>query len=208
MIARSEAEEHLRIIRTLMERGTIYRALSAPAALVGALLSLAAAALVFILERRSGTPVSSHTFAAIWSVVFVVTAVTSLYLIKCDADRRGEPFLSHGARSALRAMLPALLVAAVLTLGSFLGGTVPQQVPWWMALYGVALLGMTHFAPRSVVILGWAFTIAGALALCGVPQNALAGVLTHPMDAPSLLMALSFGLFHLVYALCTWPRKA
>ena len=209
MIARSEAEEHLRIIRSLMEKATIYRALSAPAALVGGILSCAASAFVPVLEHREGgTAIPSATFTEVWSVVFFATAATSLFLIKRDADRRGEPFLSNGSRSAFRAMLPAMLVAGVLTLVSFARDTVPQQVPWWMALYGVALLGMWHFAPKSIVVLGWAFTLAGAAALCGLPQAILAGILPRPSDLPSFLMAGTFGLFHLIYAACTWPRRA
>ncbi len=208
MIARSEAEEHLRVIRTLMERSTIYRALSAPAALVGGLLSLSASAAIFFWERAGETPISSLAFTGIWSVVFVATAATSLILIKRDADRRGEPFLSHGARSALRAMLPAMLVAGILTAASIPEGMVPRVVPWWMALYGVALLGMTHFAPQSIVVLGWAFTLAGAVALTGTFDRLLAVAPSYPSDVPAFLMAASFGLFHLVYAACTWPRKA
>jgi len=146
--------------------------------------------------------------AQVWSVVFFATAATSLFLIKRDADRRGEPFLSNGSRSAFRAMLPAMLVAGVLTLVSFARDTVPQQVPWWMALYGVALLGMWHFAPKSIVVLGWAFTLAGAAALCGLPQAIVAGILPSPSNLPSFLMAGTFGLFHLIYAACTWPRRA
>ena len=38
MNERTRAEEHLRVIRSLMERATIYRAISAPTALVGGLL--------------------------------------------------------------------------------------------------------------------------------------------------------------------------
>ena len=37
---RSKAEEDLRVIRSLMERATVYRAISAPAALVAGLLSI------------------------------------------------------------------------------------------------------------------------------------------------------------------------
>ncbi len=40
MATHSEAEEHLRVIRSLMERGTIYRAISAPVALAGGLCSI------------------------------------------------------------------------------------------------------------------------------------------------------------------------
>ena len=41
MDERQRAEEHLRVIRTLMERATIYRAISAPTALAGGLIALA-----------------------------------------------------------------------------------------------------------------------------------------------------------------------
>ena len=75
MIARSEAEEHLRIIRSLMEKATIYRALSAPAALVGGLASLAGAGFILAFEHHDGgTAIPSATFMEIWTVVFTVTA--------------------------------------------------------------------------------------------------------------------------------------
>jgi hypothetical protein len=209
MIARSEAEEHLRIIRTLMERATIYRALSAPAALVGGLLSLGAAGFVVAYQHREGgTAVPSAMFMDVWSVVFVITAAVSLLLIKRDAARRDEPFLSVGFRSAMQAMLPAMLVAGVLTIVSFTRATVPGLVPYWITFYGLALLGMTHFAPRSVGMLGWAFTLTGAAALSGLLDPLLLPYVPRPSDYPSLLMGGTFGLFHLIYAACTWPRRA
>ena len=43
MDPRPKAEEDLRVIRSLMERATVYRAISAPTALVAGLLSIFAA---------------------------------------------------------------------------------------------------------------------------------------------------------------------
>ena len=45
---RSKAEEDLRVIRSLMERATVYRAISAPAALVAGFLSIFAAAAIYL----------------------------------------------------------------------------------------------------------------------------------------------------------------
>jgi hypothetical protein len=61
-------------------------------------------------------------------------------------------------------------------------------------------------------VLGWAFLIAGALAVVGlldqlIGSRALFGSeLPEFIDGPCILMGVTFGLFHLVYAACTWPR--
>ena len=52
MDERKRAEEHLRVIRSLMERATIYRAISAPTALVGSILALALSATVWVREHH------------------------------------------------------------------------------------------------------------------------------------------------------------
>ena len=49
------AEEHLRAIRLLMERATIYRAISAPTALVGGLLSVGLAAAMLVWQAGDGS---------------------------------------------------------------------------------------------------------------------------------------------------------
>jgi len=164
MIDRTEAEDHLRVIRSLMEKATIYRALSAPAALIGGLLSVGASVLVPCLERTGiGTEAVLQAFYMVWSAVFIVTAIASL--------KTGNSTL------------------------------------WWIACYGLALLAMTHFAPRSIVILGWCFVASAALAISGILEFIFQGWQPHPGDGPSLLLGFTFGLFHIVYAACTWPRR-
>jgi hypothetical protein len=215
MIARSEAEDHLRVIRSLMEKATIYRALSAPAALVGGTLSVAASAFLMWYERHNGpNEITSNFFGAVWAGVFALTAGISLLLIWRDARRRGEPFLSIGFRSAVIAMLPPMLFAALITLAHTIRNTVHYSVPWWIALYGLALLAMAHFAPRSIAVLGWAFLIAGAVCVGGMldfwigSRYSFGADLPEFINGPCVLMGITFGLFHLVYAACTWPRRS
>ena len=71
---RSEAEEDLRVIRSLMERATVYRAISAPAALVASLLSIFAAAAIHL---NHATRFSAHEFAVIWLIVLALSALAS-----------------------------------------------------------------------------------------------------------------------------------
>lgn len=217
MIARSEAEDHLRVIRSLMEKATIYRALSAPAALAGGVLSLAASVFLMWYERYNGpADITSNFFAITWGIVLIITAVISLLLIWRDANRRGEPFLSIGFRSAMSAMFPPMLFAALVTLANLMRGTVHYNVHWWIALYGLALLAMSHFAPRSIVILGWAFLIAGALCAGGLLEQWIGtrslfgdeSQVPEFIDGPCILMGATFGLFHIIYAACTWLRRA
>jgi hypothetical protein len=213
MIPRSEAEDHLRVIRSLMEKATIYRALSAPAALAGGILSLSAAAFLIWYERHNGADsITSNFFAVVWGGVLLMTVIVSLVLIRNDAQRRNEPFLSIGFRSAMNAMLPPMLFAGIITAAHAMRGTIHYHVHWWITLYGLALLAMAHFAPRSIAVLGWAFLIAGALAVVGlldqlIGSRALFGSeFPEFIDGPCILMGVTFGLFHLVYAACTWPR--
>lgn len=65
---RSAAEEHLRVIRELMERATVYRAVSAPAALFCGLIALSVSGLALIPGRFS--PCASITLSSpgSWSV--------------------------------------------------------------------------------------------------------------------------------------------
>jgi hypothetical protein len=214
MIPRSEAEDHLRVIRSLMEKATIYRALSAPSALVGGLLSLSASVFLMWYERHNGpNDITSAVFTIVWGIVFALTAIISLVLIRRDARRRGEPFISIGFRSALWATMPAMTFAALQTLAAVLRQSVHYLVPWWITFYGIALLAMGHFAPRSISILGWCFLIAGAVSVGGMldqflgAQPHFGSELPYYIDGPCLLMGFTFGLFHLVYAACTWSRR-
>ena len=100
------AEDHLRVIRALMERATIYRAISAPTALVGGLLALAVAA----LSARWKAYDSNTAFRFEWGTTLFLTLLANTLYIAGEARRRGDPLISPGMKMALRAVLPAMLV--------------------------------------------------------------------------------------------------
>ena len=195
----AQANEQLRVIRSLMERATIYRAISAPTALVGGLLSLIASVVV-----PDG---NARRFVVGWLLVLVLTLAANTWFIRQKAKREGGKIFSSGLRLAIRAALPVLLVTAALT-ASLWGNDGGQGVALLMATvwtlgYGLALLSTATFAPRSLIVFGWIYLATGLLAGQIVYQN-LSHSISHPA---SLLMGLSFGGYHLVYAVCTWPRK-
>jgi hypothetical protein len=110
-------------------------------------------------------------------------------------------------RLALRAMLPGLFGGGVVTLLIFALGPA-LVVSLWVLFYGISLLAASHFAPKSICWLGRAFFVAGVALLAGgfvVVADVERG---SQFLAAQDIMGGTFGLFHLIYAACTWPRGA
>lgn len=188
-----------------MEKAAIYRAMSAETALIGGILSVAVAGYLAFAGLQNDD-YSAGLFACAWLVVLAITASASAVLIRRDALRRGEPFISPGLRSASRAMLPPLLTGAVVS-ALFVVVSFRFLPSFWMLFYGLALLATAHFAPPSIFRLGWAFVLAGLACLVMVVTR-MVRILPDRELEPAIQMAVTFGLFHLIYAACTWPRKA
>ncbi len=219
MPSRSDAEEHLRVIRSLMERATFYRAIAAPAAAIGGSLAIVASFafgswLPLLWPAEQGAPVREvmpGSFTWLWTTVLVVTASVNFLFLWRDAQRRGDPFVSPGMKFALRAVLPSYVVAAFWTWQFSYAANPTILVPVWLICHGVALLATGHFAPRSLVWLGWAFLIAGLALIDPVARSVHAfhddpAARLHHLLQAQMWMASTFGLFHLIYAACAWPR--
>ncbi len=111
-------------------------------------------------------------------------------------------------RAALCALAPCWLVAAILT-AFWLG--IPWLLPmFWMILYGLGLLATRYFAPRSIVLLGWAFVAGGLFSLLVFmgPHTQDHFMQLLELRSANLAMGGTFGVFHIIYAACTWPRKS
>ena len=218
MPTRSEAEEHLRVIRSLMEKATIYRAISAPTALVGGLCSVMFGAWLHFRWRTPPAELEmefGRIFIIGWLGVLAITAVTNAILIRNAARRRNEPFVSPAMRKALWALFPAMLCGGFFTLGFLFAGSHPGR--WllpqvWMLCYGLGLLATAQFAPRSILVLGSCFLSAGLLSFVFEHFNEKDGLFGdgaagRPVTE-NLLMVATFGFFHLIYAACVSPRRA
>jgi hypothetical protein len=204
---RSKAEADLRVIRSLMERATVYRAISAPAALVAGFLSIFAAAAIYLNDQTSiNRPVQGRAFGAIWLIVLILAVAANAFFIWREAKKDSRPFISSGMKLSVRAIAPNLLIPAAVTIwflvAGYKGAAEQEVVVVWIAFYGLALLSTALFAPRSLVSLGWAFLLT-ALALPAL-KNLVAEL---PANLPNIAMGITFGLYHLIYAVCAWPRK-
>ena len=191
MTTQEEAVEQLRVIRSVMERATIFRALSGETALIGGAAALAAA---WLSEGR-------HVWAwAVWWLVGLVLVIAfnvfQIYRLKTAYHR---PFWSPGLRVALRGVMPSLIAGGFLGLIFVRADQDRAAACMWILHYGLALLAIREFAPKSMVWLGWAFVIFGVVSLAGV-SNVVDGLTLWMRTLNgSRLMAITFGGFHLIY---------
>jgi hypothetical protein len=210
MEPQSSAEEDLRVIRSLMERATVYRAVSAPSALVAGLLSLLTAGAVYInneVHPVIGRAVRPREFVVAWLAVFTLSLLTNVYFLWREAKMSGRPFISSGMKLALRTILPTLFIPALFTIWflkrGYLGAQELQLVGVWVAFYGLALLSTGLFAPRSLYLLGWAnLAVSLFIPILGDVIDDITD------DAPDAIMGLTFGVFNVIYAILTWRRAA
>lgn len=193
------AAAHLKTIRALMERATVYRALSAPAALVAGVLTLLVCGVLLRLEPSSR--LSPQGFIWLWIGVLGVVTAYNFRLLYRSAERRGDPFASSGMKLALRAVAPPLLAGFVLS--STLSNHYTDVVSCWILFYGLGLLAMGSFAPRSLLLLGGGFFVCGLASFSPVIR-ALDG---RQWQSAVSYMALTFGALHLIYAVCVFLHQ-
>ena len=203
MTTHQEAAEQLRVIRTMMERATIFRALSGEAALVGGAMSVAAG---WMSEGKAG-----WNWAGIWLGGLAVVILFAVWQLMRLAHSHSRPLWSHGLKVALRGALPPLIAGGFIGLLNLrMGGPSAEMAAacFWIIHYGLALLAIREFAPKSMIWLGLAFLGSGLLALA-------AGTFVQSMNpllvrlGASGLMAVTFGGFHLLYgaAIVTTTRR-
>ncbi|MCW1885278.1 hypothetical protein OKA04_11105 [Luteolibacter flavescens] len=203
MTTHQEAAEQLRVIRTMMERATIFRALSGEAALIGGAMSLAAG---WISEDRHG-----WKWGSVWLGGLAIVLVFAIWQLLRAAHAHKRIVWSHGLKVALRGATPSLVVGGfvgLLYLRSGMPGAEMLSACFWILHYGLALLAIREFAPKSMIWLGLAFLIVGLAALAGMTLFQTMQPMLAKVGA-SGLMAITFGGFHLLYgaAIVTTTRR-
>jgi hypothetical protein len=204
------AIEHLRVIRSLMEKAHIYRAVSAPAALLGGVLALGATLwpVVHAAQTHGDAAFSNTTFLIIWHGILAACTVLNVVLLAREAKRRDQAFVSEGMKMALRAVSPPLIVGGVLAGGLVIWlQNLTLAALIWVLCYGLALLATASFSPKSLTRLGWAFVIAGLVLFLVWAANGEVRDLRTDLGPASLVMALTFGLLHIVYAIAVFVSR-
>lgn len=212
MTEREQAADHLKVIRSLMERATVYRTISWPTALFGGTLAVILAALIFLREQaaiRDGDHekmISEQAWVGCWMVSLILTTLFNILLVSRKSKREGREFFSPGLKLALRALVPPMLAGGVIGTGLTLSENSAIGASVWVVCYGLALLATRGLAPKSIPRLGWAVLVAGLVAFFWVwsdGEDTLFGWFLPSTESPmldsNLIMGICFGVFHLLY---------
>ena len=156
---RDTAIEHLRVIRSLMERATVYRAVNVPTALAGGIIALLAAGIIYYLDAKAIRVLTEAEVIGIWLGVLCLLTLFNHFLIWRTARKEGEPFVSSGFKMALKAILPPMFAGGVVGVSVGLYFHLGQAALAWATFYGLALMATSGFSPRSLRYLGLAFTL-------------------------------------------------
>ena len=189
------AAANLAVIRTLMERSAVYRR-----ALVPILFTAGTVAVLAAILGSLGRVETARAFFHYWSVVALVVLAMAFGLARRQASRDQEAFWSAPTRRIAQAMALPLFAGAILSC--LLADRATEwgtnaMIGMWLLMYGCALHAAGFFAPRGMQVLGWVFALAGA-------GYVAAGSLGQARITPGIahaIMALSFGGFHLAYAI-------
>ncbi|MBX7157790.1 MAG: hypothetical protein K1X66_05340 [Verrucomicrobiae bacterium] len=196
MTTHAQAEENLKIIRSLMERGTLYRTISVPSAFMIGSFSLLGG---FIQMRKLIFNWENDyllSFLLLWIIVFVLIGVFNFYWLVIR--NRGEIAHYPRIKKAITCMLPSGLAGLLFTWSSFQSGALLSMISVWMIFYGLGLLSTMVFAPRSILFLGWSFLLSGFVTF----------ILKQTLEPfSSSLIMITFGFYHLIYAFFTRGRN-
>lgn len=190
-----EAEENLRVIRDLMERSTKYSTFSGLSGILAGVASIIGCLVTQSLQHQFPNIDDLRVpFLITWSAV-ILFAIGADYLItKRRAARVGKRVISRLGTQMFVASAPGLGTGGLLTLLFLQRNMLPDIYPVWMLCYGIAVSAVGLFSQREVSYLGAAFLLAGAATMLFFPA----------MGLP--LVAVTFGGFHIIYAIVVARR--
>jgi hypothetical protein len=194
------AEDNLQTIRSLMERSALYRRAMGPVTLFTGVAGIVAAVAGFCARINSVSGLSIY-----WMAVSIVVILGDLWLVRRQAIKAGEEFWSPPMRRVAQAMMPALLIGAVLGImvlpAFFKKGDenyfISPLIAMWTCLFGIALHAAGFFMMRGIRLFAFLFILTGIalLTIFAINPEWLDSI------SPHLKMGVVFGGFHLVYGI-------
>ena len=176
------AIDNLKFIRETMERSVVFTTVPGYG---GAFMGLTAIAASYIAN--------SQPLIRDWLIVWLSEAVLAFFIGLFAMWQKSKianvPINSAPAKKFAKSFLPPLVCAVVITLGLWRFGHFEVMIPVWILLYGASVVSGGAFSVRAVPVMGWCFVALGAIAFF------------LPAGFGNLMMAISFGVLHVVFGL-------
>jgi len=176
------AIDNLKFIRETMERSTHFTAVPGYG---GALMGLTAIGAAVIANFQPLV----RDWLIVWLVEAILAFAIGLFAMWQKSKIAKTPLTSTPAKKFIQGFLPPLICGLVITLGLWRFGHFEAMIPIWILLYGAAVVCGGAFSVRAVLIMGWCFIALGAVAFF------------LPVGFANSIMALSFGVLHVIFGL-------
>ena len=206
------AKENLRVIRTLMERTTVYRRALAPIMTYAGVVGLLAASMAQWQRIRG-----SEKFAIFWLVVGLVSLGGAFLLVRRQAIVDKDLLWSSPTRRVFNSAAPFFCVGIFLGISEIFWSTaatnplyqsdphhpITRLIAIWLMCHGGAMHAIGFFMKRGIKLFGWIIIMAGMSLY--IAHNLPFFVDQLPGATPDeyghLLMGVLFGGSHLSYGI-------
>lgn len=202
------ALDRLAEIQRIAETTTLYTLLPGPAAIVGGTLVFIGCAVSYFMIRSADFAqlMSCSTgyrvlFLGMWTTIGAIAVGQEMIFANRDARRKGIALYGRPGKLSALSLTPNIFIAIVLTIQLLIdadsetaGRFVRYITPIWMMCYGTGVYAAGLFSVRLPRLLGISFIIMGAAGLLFFAKYGL------------VLVALSFGLLHIIFGMAVLNR--
>jgi len=174
------AIDNLQFIRETMERSTHFTAVPGYGGMLMGATALVAAYI-------ASTQVLLRDSLLTWLVEAALAFAIGMLAMWQKSKIAGQSLVSAPARKFALGFAPPMIGGVVMVLGLWSNGYFYIMPPVCMLAYGAAVVCGGAFSVRVVPVMGWFFMALGAVAFA------------LPTAYGNLMMALSFGLLHIIF---------
>lgn len=178
---RKDALGSLETIRAILERSTRLTHIAPGGILASGMAAVGASIIGALLGIDPRRPAA---FLVLWALVLAFALGAGVGLSARMARRRGELFWGRKLRFVASGVLPSAVGAILVTAALIDAGRLDLGPGTWMVSYGIAILSIGMVLDWEYRAAGWAFLVAGSLALFLF------------RGSPHLSMGITFGGIH------------
>ncbi len=156
------AEEHLRVIRSAMERSATFTAVPGTGGIAMGLIA-------WIAAFAAASQPTSDRWLLVWIMAAIVAASVGLITMARKARRAGSTLASASARRFGIALGAPMVAGAALTFALWSTRAYSVMAPAWLLLYGTAVLVGGAYSVAAIRITGVLFMLLGIAATVTMP---------------------------------------
>ncbi len=188
---RQQLIEDIAYIKSVINSSLHYTNLSGIAAVISGIAALFGASFSLIMFEETDFYAMEKMidFIIVWILVFFISVFAHIYFINRKARKNGELAWSRLSRLIVYALSPSLILGFFMTIFFLQKNQFSYIPPLWMISYGLGVWSAGLFSIPEPRWLGASFMVTGLFTLFFL------------LDYNFIMLAISFGGYHIVYGL-------